>query len=57
VEPDEVFVVFGAVGDSAPGDHGRDLERRFDRGEDAVKAVRILIVVLGHRDYPLISVE
>ena len=57
MEPDEVFVVFGAVGDSAPGDHGRDLERRFDRGEDAVKAVRILIVVLGHRDYPLISVE
>ena len=57
MEPDEVFVVLGAVGDSAAGDYGRDLERRCDRGEDAVKAVRIDIAVLGHRDYPVISVE
>ena len=57
MEPDKVFVVLGAVGDSAAGDHGRDVERRCDRGEHAVKAVRIDIAVLGHRDYVLSTLE
>ena len=60
VEPDGVFVFLGAVGDSAAGDRGRDVERRCDRGEHAVKAVkavRIVCVVLGHRDYPVRTVE
>jgi hypothetical protein len=63
VEPDGVFIFLGAVGDSAAGDRGRDVERRCDRGEHAVKAVkavppvRIVCGVLGHRDYPVRTVE
>jgi hypothetical protein len=57
VEPDEVFVILVAAGDSAADDHGRYAERFCDRGKHAVKVVRRVYVVLAHRDYVLRFVE